>query len=140
MNRARVWTISFTMAEHIQQESIAREGPLYSEELFHLLRTVIQGEALSHAMQVAQRLREQLTKSSWHHWEISWPLHTENRTWLKNLIAQTMLRKLKWMRKTHRPHSNDNCCEPTSIWDTPQLENSVVPCEMAAADGVLSNG
>ena len=34
MNRARVWTNSFTMAEHIQQEAIAREGPLYSEELF----------------------------------------------------------------------------------------------------------
>ena len=25
MNRARVWTNSFTMAEHIQQEAIARE-------------------------------------------------------------------------------------------------------------------
>ena len=46
------------MAEHIQQEAIAREGPLYSEDLFHLLRTVIQGEALSHAMQFAQRLRD----------------------------------------------------------------------------------
>ena len=55
MNRARVWTNSFTMAEHIQQE---REGPLYSEERFHLLRTVIQGECLSHAMQFAQRLRD----------------------------------------------------------------------------------
>ena len=41
MNRARVWTNSFTMAEHIQQEAIAIEGPLYSEELFHLLKTVI---------------------------------------------------------------------------------------------------
>ena len=58
MNRARVWTNSFTMAEHIQQEAIAREGPLYSEELFHLLRTVIQGEAFSHDMQFAQRLRD----------------------------------------------------------------------------------
>ena len=58
MSRARVWTNSFTMAEHIQQETIAREGPLHSEELFHLLRTVIQGEALSHAMQFAQRLRD----------------------------------------------------------------------------------
>ena len=58
MNRARVWTNSFTMAEHIQQESIAREGPLHSEELFHLLRTVIQGEGLRHAMQFAQRLRD----------------------------------------------------------------------------------
>ena len=46
------------MAEHIRQESIAREGPLHSEELFHLLRTVIQGEALGHAMQFAQRLRD----------------------------------------------------------------------------------
>ena len=48
----------FTVAEHIQQEAIAREGPLHSEELFHLLKTVIQGEALSHAMQFAQRLRD----------------------------------------------------------------------------------
>ena len=54
MNRARVWT----MAEHIQQEAIAREGTLHSEELFHLLKTVIHGEALSHAMQFAQRLRD----------------------------------------------------------------------------------
>ena len=58
MSRARVWTNSFTMAEHIQQEAIAGEGPLHSEELFHLLKTVIQGEALSHAMQCAQRLRD----------------------------------------------------------------------------------
>ena len=43
MSRARVWTNSFTMAEHIQQEAVAREGPLHSEELFHLLKTVIQG-------------------------------------------------------------------------------------------------
>ena len=34
MNRACVWTNSSTMAEHIQQEAIAREGPLHSEELF----------------------------------------------------------------------------------------------------------
>ena len=58
MNRARVWTISFTMAEHNQQEAIAREGPLYSEELFHLLRNVIHGERISHAMQFAQRSRD----------------------------------------------------------------------------------
>ena len=135
MNRARVWTNSFTMAEHIQQESIAREGPLYSEELFHLLRTVIQGESLSHAIQFAQRLREQLLKSSWHHWEIAWPLHTENRTWLKNLIAQTRLRKLKWMRKSQRQLLRAHNLGPSQ-----QLENSVVLCEMAAADGVLSNG
>ena len=44
------------MAEHIQQEAIAREGPLHSEELFHLLKTVIQGKALSLAMQFAQGL------------------------------------------------------------------------------------
>ena len=56
MNRARVWTTSFTMAEQIQQEAIAREGPLYSEELCHLLRTVIQGEGLNQAMQFAKRL------------------------------------------------------------------------------------
>ena len=58
LSRARVWTNSFTMAEHIQQEAIAREGPLHSEELFHLLKTVIQGKAPSHAMQFAQRLRD----------------------------------------------------------------------------------
>ena len=31
---------------------------MYSQELFHLLKTVIQGEALSHAMHFAQRLRD----------------------------------------------------------------------------------
>ena len=36
MNCVRVWTNSFTMAEQIQQEAIAREGPLHSEELFPL--------------------------------------------------------------------------------------------------------
>ena len=36
LSRARVWTNSFTMAEHVQQEAIAREGPLHSEEFFHL--------------------------------------------------------------------------------------------------------
>ena len=56
--RARVWTNSFTMAEHTQQEAIAREGPLHSEELFHLLKSVIQGEALGHATHFAQRLRD----------------------------------------------------------------------------------
>ena len=46
------------MAEHIQQEAIAKEGPSQSEELFHLLKTVIQGGALRHDMQFAQRLRD----------------------------------------------------------------------------------
>ena len=63
LNRARVWTNSFTMAQHIQQEAIAGEGPLHSEEFFHLLKTVIQGEALSHAMQFAQRLRDTMKSS-----------------------------------------------------------------------------
>ena len=56
LSRAHVWTNSFMMAEHIQQEATAREGPLHSEELFHLLKTVIRGEAPSHALQFAQRL------------------------------------------------------------------------------------
>ena len=34
MSCARVWTNSFTVAEHIQQEVIAKEGPSQSEELF----------------------------------------------------------------------------------------------------------
>ena len=58
MSRARVWTNSFTMAEHIKQEAIAREGPPHSDELFHLLKNVIQGEASSHAMQFAQSLHD----------------------------------------------------------------------------------
>ena len=41
MSRARVWTNSFTMAEYIQQEAIAREGPPHSDKLFHLLKNVI---------------------------------------------------------------------------------------------------
>ena len=48
LSRARVRTNSFTIAEHIQQEAIGREGPLHSEEFFHLLKTVIQGEAPTH--------------------------------------------------------------------------------------------
>ena len=58
MSRARVWTNSFTVAEHVQQEAIAQEGPLHSQELVHLLKTVIQGGAPSHAMQFAHRLRD----------------------------------------------------------------------------------
>ena len=58
MSRARVWTISFTVAAHLQQEAIAKEGPLQSEELCHLLETVVQGEASSRARQFAQRLRD----------------------------------------------------------------------------------
>ena len=46
------------MAELIQQEPIAREVPLHSEELFHLLKTLIQGEAPGRAMQFAQRLHD----------------------------------------------------------------------------------
>ena len=37
MSRARVWTNSITVAEHVQPEAIAREGPSHSEELSHLL-------------------------------------------------------------------------------------------------------
>ena len=106
MSRARVWTNSFTVAEHVQQEAIAREGPSHSEELFRLLKTVIQGEALSHAMQFAQRLRDTADEELV---TLLLPPRIENQIWLKNLIAQTRRRKLKWMRKHHRPHSNDNC-------------------------------
>ena len=63
MERARVWTSSFTMAEHIQQEAITREKPLHSEQLFHLPKTVVQGEAPSHAMQFALRLRDTADES-----------------------------------------------------------------------------
>ena len=105
LSRARVWTNALTMAEHSQQEAIAREGPLHSEELFHLLKTVILGEALSYAMQFALADEELVTPLE----NFVAPPHTENRTWLKNLIAHTRLPKLKWMRKPHRPHSNDNC-------------------------------
>ena len=54
------------MAEHFQQEAIAREGPLHSEEFFHLLKTAIQGEALSRAMQFAQRLRDTADDGKFH--------------------------------------------------------------------------
>ena len=104
MSRARVWTNSFTVAEHLQQEAIAKEGPSHSEELLHLLKTVIEGGAPSHDMQFAQRSRDTadeelvtpLKKNSW-------PPQIGNRAWLKNLIAQTRLQKLKWMRKTPSP-------------------------------------
>ena len=38
MSRACVWTNPSTMAEHIQQVAIAREGPPHNDELFHLLK------------------------------------------------------------------------------------------------------
>ena len=103
MNRARVWTNSFTMALHIQQEAIAREGPLYSEELVHLLRTVIQGEALSHAMQFAQRLRDTADE------ELVTPMGNFVAAAYRELDLAEELGKLKRMSKPHRPHSNDNC-------------------------------
>ena len=56
MSRARVWTILFTVAEHIQQEAIAKEGPSQSEVLFHLLKTVIQGGAPSHDIAVCAEI------------------------------------------------------------------------------------
>ena len=58
MSRVRVWTNSFTMAEHVKRWAIAGEVQLHSEELLHLLKSVIQVEAFSHAMQFAQRLRD----------------------------------------------------------------------------------
>ena len=58
MSRARVWTNSFTVAARIQQEAIAQEGPLHSEELGHLLETVAQGEASDRAVQFARGLRD----------------------------------------------------------------------------------
>ena len=57
MNRACVWTNSFTVAVQIQ-EAIARIGPLSSEGLFRPLETVIQGEASCRERQCAQRLRD----------------------------------------------------------------------------------
>ena len=58
MSRVRVWTNSLTMAEQIQKEAVAEEGSLHSEELFLLLKTVMQDQAPSHAMKYAQRLRD----------------------------------------------------------------------------------
>ena len=51
-----MWTNSFTVAA--QQEAIAKEGPLQSEEFCLLLETVVQGEASNRARQFAQRLRD----------------------------------------------------------------------------------
>ena len=58
MSRAGVWTNSFTVAARTQQEAIAKAGPLRSEGLFHLLVTVIRGDASSRARQFAQGLRD----------------------------------------------------------------------------------
>ena len=109
MSRARVWTNSFTVAEHIQQEVIAKEGPSQSEELFHLLKTVIQGGAPSHDMQFAQRLRDTADE------ELVTPL--ENfvaAAYREPDLAEELDRadeaaEAEVMRKPHRPHSNDSC-------------------------------
>ena len=137
LSRARVWTHSFTMAEHIQQEAIAREGPLHNEEFFHLLKTVIQGETPSHAMQFAQRLRDTADE--------------ELVTPLENFVAAAH-RELGLAEELDRA---DEAAETEVEKETPspalqrqmlrapsthQLENLVVPCEMVVADGELSDG
>ena len=72
MSRARVWTNSFTVAAHIQREAIAKEGQLHSEELFHLMDTVIKGEAVSRrGVQFARDCATRVLRSSWHRWEHS---------------------------------------------------------------------
>ena len=140
MNRARVWTSSLTMEEHIQQEAIAREGHLHSEEIFHLLRTVIQGEALSHAMQFAERLRDTADE--------------EFPTSLGNFVAAAF-RELDLAEELDRADEAEEAEvdeeTPSPVQQrqllrahvnlgTQQLENSVEPCEMVAADGKLSDG
>ena len=56
MSRARVWTNTLTLAAQIQQETVAKTGPLRCKGLFRLFETVIQGEATIRARQFAQRL------------------------------------------------------------------------------------
>ena len=97
------------MAELVQQEAIAREGPLYSEEPFHLLRTVIQGEGLSHAMQFAQRLRDTAAQ------EFVTPLENFVAAAYKEpdlpeeLDRADEAAEAEVEKETHRLHSNDNC-------------------------------
>ena len=139
MNRARVWTNSLTMAEHIQQEAIAREGLLHSQ-LFHLLKTVIQGESLSHAMQFAQRLRDTADE--------------ELVTPLENFVAATYREpdlaeeldcadedaEAEVDEETPSPSQQRQLLRAHVNLGIQQLENSVVPCEMAAADGCCQMG
>ena len=70
---------------------------------------MIQGEA-SHAMQFAQRLRDTADE------ELVTPLgNFVAAAYREPDLAEELDRadeaaeKLKWMRKLHRPHSNDNC-------------------------------
>ena len=116
---------------HIQQEAIAREGPLHSEEVFHLLKTVIQGESSSHAKQFAQRLRDTADE------ELVTPLET---------FVAAAHREPDFAQELDRA---DEAAEAEVDEETPSpsqqrqlrrahvnlLENSVVPCEMVAADG-----
>ena len=140
MNRARVWTNSFTMAEHIRQESIAGEGPLYSEEPLHLLRTLIQGEALSHAMQSAQRLRDTADE------ELVAPLDNFGAAAYREPdLAEELDRadeaaQAEVDEEIPSPSQQRQLLRAHNLVHSQQLENSVVLCEMAAADGVLSNG
>ena len=139
MNRARVWTNSFTIVEHIQQEAIARERPLYSEELFLLLRTVIQGEALSHAMHFAQRLRDTADE------ELVTPLENFVATaYCEPGLAEELDRadeavEAEADEEIPSPSQQRQLLSPRQF-GIQLLENSVMPCELAAADGVLSNG
>ena len=128
------------MAEHIQQEAIAKEGPLHGEESFHLLETVIQGEALSHAMQFAQRLRHTADE------ELVTPVETfVAAAYREPDLAEELGRadeaaEAEVDEETPSPAQQRLLLRATSTSGTHELENFVVPCEMVAADGESSDG
>ena len=140
MSRVRVWTNSFTMAEHIQQEAIAREGPLHSEEFFfHLLKTVTQDEAPSHATQFAQRWRDTADE------ELVTLLDTfAAAAYREPDLAEELDRADEAVEAEEDEETPSSAqrrrLEPTTIWRHRQLENSVVPAKWSQSTGSRQMG
>ena len=128
------------MAEHSQQEAIAREGPLHSEELFHVPTNVIQGEALSHAMQFAQRMRDTADE------ELVTPLETfVAAAHREPVLAEELDRadeaaEAEVDEETPSPAQQRQLLRAHVNLGHPTIGEFCVPCEMVAAHGELSDG
>ena len=140
MNRARVWTNSFTMAEHIQQEAIAGEGPLHSEELFPFAENCDTRRSPQPRMQFAQRLRDTADE------ELVTPLRNfvaaakREPDLAEELDRADEAAETEVDEETPSPAQQRQLLRAHVNLGTHQLENSVVPCEMIDADGELSDG
>ena len=111
MSRARVWTNSFTVAAHIQQGTCQRSADAQRRTFAFFWRRFYKEKpaaAPGRARQFAKRLLDtgddELRRTA----RNIRSRFAEKLTLPKNLTAQTRRRKPKWVRKHHRPHSNDS--------------------------------